>query len=388
MTGRVILFGATGYTGRLTAEAMTRAGLAPVLAGRSADALVNLVGDLAGLGAVDRAPTWQCADASDPSSVRALVTSPDDVLVSTVGPFVHHGRPAVEAAIDAGCAYVDSTGEAPFIREVFEVDGPRAVESGARLLTAFGYDYVPGNLAAAMAMHDAADTASGPVGVEVGYFFSGTTSMSSGTRATMAALMGEPPLALRNGAVVTTGGGVATFDLAHGRHQAIMIGASELFSLPRIDPRVRDVSVYLGWLGKWSSAAKVGGSAMRGIMRLPGVGGLLDAGVRRATSTTGEGPDRHQRAQSTSVAIARTVDGVGRLLSSARVEGPNGYDLTAELLAWAAAMLVTRQETGAGALGPVDAFGFAALESGCADIGLRRVGGPLSEEQRQRDRRN
>jgi short subunit dehydrogenase-like uncharacterized protein len=363
MTGRVILFGATGYTGRLTAEAMTRAGLAPVLAGRSADALVNLVGDLAGLGAVNRAPTWQCADASDPSSVRALVTSPDDVLVSTVGPFVHHGRPAVEAAIDAGCAYVDSTGEAPFIREVFEVDGPRAVESGARLLTAFGYDYVPGNLAAAMAMHDAADTASGPVGVEVGYFFSGTTSMSSGTRATMAALMGEPPLALRNGAVVTTGGGVATFDLAHGRHQAIMIGASELFSLPRIDPRVRDVSVYLGWLGKWSSAAKVGGSAMRGIMRLPGVGGLLDAGVRRATSTTGH-------------------------LSSARVEGPNGYDLTAELLAWAAAMLVTRQETGAGALGPVDAFGFAALESGCADIGLRRVGGPLSEEQRQRDRRN
>ena len=45
VTGRVVLFGATGFTGRLTAEAMTRAGLAPVLAGRSPDALVDLTGE-------------------------------------------------------------------------------------------------------------------------------------------------------------------------------------------------------------------------------------------------------------------------------------------------------------------------------------------------------
>ena len=55
VTGRVILFGATGFTGRLTAEAMTRAGLAPVLAGRSADALVAVTGDVAGLGPDRRA---------------------------------------------------------------------------------------------------------------------------------------------------------------------------------------------------------------------------------------------------------------------------------------------------------------------------------------------
>lgn len=373
MTGRVILFGATGYTGRLAAEVMTRAGLAPVLAGRSEGALVDLVGDLAGLGPIDRAPTWQRADVTDPPSVRALVTSPDDVLVTTVGPFVQHGQPALEAAIDAGCAYVDSTGEAPFIRRVFEEAGPRAEATGARLLTAFGYDFVPGNLAGAMAIRDAAQTASGPVGVEIGYFFRGGMAMSSGTRATLMQLMGEPLVALRNGGVVTTGGGVSSFDLGDGVRQALMVGASEIFALPRLDPRVRDISVYLGWMGRWSSTVNVGGTLVRGAMAVPVLGDLMKSGLRRASTATGTGPDRQERQGSASVAAARTMDGVGRALSSARVEGPNGYDLTAELLAWGAAMLLMRNESAVGALGPVDAFGFEALEAGCADIGLRRV---------------
>jgi short subunit dehydrogenase-like uncharacterized protein len=370
----VILFGATGFTGRLTAEAMTRAGLAPVLAGRSSDALVDLVGDLAGLAPIDRAPTWQQADVTDPATVRALVTGPQDVLVTTVGPFSRLGAPALEAAMEAGCAYLDSTGEGPFIRRVFEDYGPRAEKSGARLLTAFGYDFVPGNLAGALAMKDAAATASGPVGVEVGYFFQGGMGMSSGTRATMTDSMAGPMLSVRNGSVVESGGGVAAFDLHGSSREGVMVGASELFALPRLDQRVRDVSVYLGWFGRWSRPAQLGSRAMRGVMRLPVVGGLLDSGLRRATgSTTGEGPSPQERADSRSVAIARTVDGVGRQLSQATVEGPNGYDLTAELLAWGAAMMLTGRHTAAGALGPADAFGLDALVNGCADIGLRRV---------------
>jgi short subunit dehydrogenase-like uncharacterized protein len=374
MSGRVILFGATGYTGRLTAEAMTRAGLAPVLAGRSPEALVDLVGDLAGLGPIDRAPTWQVADVSEPETVRELVTSADDVLVSTVGPFARLGAPAVRAAVDAGCAYVDSTGEAHFIREVFEQLDPQAKESGARLLTAFGYDYVPGNLAGALAIRDAAASASGPVGVQIGYFFDGSMAMSSGTRATMTGSMGSPMLALRNGSIVATGGGVATFQVNGAKRDALMVGASELFALQRLDERVRDVSVYLGWFGRWSRAAQVSGSVLRGMTRLPLVGGLLDTGLTRLTGdVTGEGPSKSERESTRSVAVARTFDGVGRELSHVTVDGPNGYDLTAELLAWAAAMFVTRQELGVGALGPADAFGLAALESGCSDIGLRRV---------------
>ena len=55
------------------------------------------------------------------------------------------------------------------------------------------------------------------------------------------------------------------------------------------------------------------------------------------------------------------------------VEGPSPYDLTADLLAWGAAMLLTRQESGPGTLGPADAFGLDALIDGCAALGLARV---------------
>ena len=374
MTGRVILFGATGFTGRLTAEVMTRAGMAPVLAGRSPEALVALTGDLAGLGPIDAPPTWQDADVTDPESVRALVHGPEDVLVTTVGPFAELGRVAIDAAIDAGCSYVDSTGESTFIRQVFEQDGPRAAESGARLLTAFGYDYVPGNLAGGLAIRDARNAGRIPTVVEVGYFVRGGMALSSGTRASAAGMITAKPFSLRNGHVVETRGSVRTFDV-EGRHlDAMPIGASEHFALPRLDPGVRDVSVGLGWAGRWTRSAHAMGSAVGAAVQVPGLGSILSRATRAASgSTTGAGPDAATRAKARTVVAARCLDGVGREVSRVTVEGPSPYDLTAELLAWGAAMLLTGHASGPGALGPVDAFGLEALEQGCADIGLIRV---------------
>jgi short subunit dehydrogenase-like uncharacterized protein len=374
MTGRVILFGATGYTGRLTAEVMVRAGLAPVLAGRSEDALVSLTGDLAGLGPIDAPPTWQRADVADPATVSALVTGPDDVLVSTVGPFARLGRPAVEAAVASGCAYLDSTGEPSFLRELFERDDPRARATGARLLPAFGYDYVPGNLAGALAMRDARAAGRIPVTVEIGYFLRGGGATSSGTRASTASFMEARSFALRNGRIVDESGAVATFDVGDRRWDAFPVGGTEHFTLSRLDPGVRDVGVYLGWAGRWTRAAHVAGVTLATAARVPLLGSAIRAGVQRATDgATGQGPSAQERVGSTTVVVARTLDGVGRRLSQVRVEGPSPYDLTAELLAWGAAMLLTKHESGPGVLGPVDAFGLEQLERGCADIGLRRV---------------
>ena len=374
MTGRVILFGATGFTGRLAAEAMVRAGLAPVLAGRHADALVALTGDLAPLAPMDRPPTWQQADVADPDSVRALVTDPTDVLVSTVGPFTRLGRPAVDAAIGAGCSYVDSTGEGPFIRAVFEEHGPRAAATGARLLTAVGYDYVPGNLAGALAIADARAAGRIPTHVEIGYFVRGGMDLSSGTKASAAAIATAPSFTLRNGSIVDTRGPVLSFALGERTVDALPIGASEHFTLPRLDPGVRDVSVGLGWAGSWTKAANAAGAAASALTKVPLVGKAVEAGIDRATGeVTGQGPSADKRAGARTVVVARTTDGVGRELSHVRVEGPSPYDLTAELLAWTAAMLATGRTDGTGALGPVDAFGLAALAAGCRDMGLARV---------------
>ena len=374
MTGRIIVFGATGFTGRLTAEALTRAGGAPVLAGRSPERLVDLVGELAGLAPMDSPPTWQQADAADPDSVRALVTSPADVLLTTVGPFAQIGGPALAAAIDQGCGYVDSTGEPSFIKEVFEKAGPRAVTTGARLLTACGYDYLPGNLAAALALRDCEQAGRSPVRVEVGYFVRGGMAMSSGTRASVAGMVGQRPFAFHDGRVREHSGSVATFDMAGRQWQALPVGGSEHFTVPRMAPSVREIGVHLGWAGKWTRVAHGSASVMGAVARIPGVGKGMRALMNRTSpAVTGEGPDAATRAKATSIAIARTLDGVGRELSSATVQGPSPYDMTAELLAWTSAMLATGQTTEVGALGPIDAFGLDAVESGCADLGLFRV---------------
>src|SRR4051794_41117699 len=112
MAARIVLFGATGYTGRLIAERLVAQGARPVLAGRSRERLEALATRLGGLEVAH-------ADALRRNSVFALVST-GDVLVSTVGPFAKWGDTAVRAAIAARCTYLDTTGEPVFIRRVFE----------------------------------------------------------------------------------------------------------------------------------------------------------------------------------------------------------------------------------------------------------------------------
>src|SRR5215217_3205628 len=154
MAPRIVVFGATGYTGRLVAEQLVARGERPILAGRSAGRLDELAGRLGGL-------ETRVADVARPATVFDLV-SEGDVLVSTVGPFAKWGEPALRAAIGAGGIYLDSTGEPTFIRRVFEEFGPPARRAGATLLTAMGYDFVPGALAGALALEEA-----GPKAVRV-----------------------------------------------------------------------------------------------------------------------------------------------------------------------------------------------------------------------------
>ena len=113
MSPRIVVFGATGYTGGLVAEALVRRGLRPVLAARSRHKLASAAERLGG-------PDTRAADVTDPASIHALVER-GDLLLSTVGPFDRWGRPALDAAIDNGAHYLDSTGEPGFLRHVFSV---------------------------------------------------------------------------------------------------------------------------------------------------------------------------------------------------------------------------------------------------------------------------
>ena len=368
-TGRVVLFGATGYTGDLAARAMVKRGMRPVLAARRRDAVEALAEELGGLESA-------VADVSDPSSIRALIDR-GDTLVTTVGPFARWGRAALDAAIDAGAHYIDSTGEPPFVRHVFEQAGPRAEKSGTVAMTAMGYDWVPGNLTGALALAEA----DGAAGVRIGYFATGRGlgGMSGGTRASLMGVLMEPSFQFRDGSLVTERGAkqVHSFGVGGRQRPGISVGTSEAFSLPRAYPGLKDVEVYLGWFGRQSRAMQGFSLVGSGLSKVPGFSKATGAAVERFVKTSTGGPDEEARRSGGSLFAAEALDESGNVLATVGTGGTSGYEFTGLMLAWAAEETAAGRaaQAGAGARGPVEAFGLARLEAGCAECGIARTDG-------------
>ncbi|MBX9244140.1 saccharopine dehydrogenase NADP-binding domain-containing protein [Actinotalea ferrariae] len=159
----VVVFGASGFVGRLVAEHLARhapEGTRIALAGRSRDKVEQVRDELPG-----RARDWPVlvADVSDPTSLAAMAGSAR-VVVSTVGPYLRHGLPVVEACARAGTHYADLTGEVPFVRQAIDRYDDVARASGARLVHGCGYDSVPSDLAVLTLHRRVAADGAGPLG--------------------------------------------------------------------------------------------------------------------------------------------------------------------------------------------------------------------------------
>ena len=176
------------------------------------------------------------------------------------------GEPAVRAAI-AGRARPTSTRPAsrPFIRRVFEEHGPTARAAGAPLLTAMGYDFVPGALAGALALEEAGEDA---VRVDVGYYALGMATAERRAPARARRWSGatlDESHAFRDGALrnVRTGRARA---LVPGQGQGARRRLGRRRRAPRrcpaAYPQLREVNVYLGWFGPLARA-DAGGRAGR-----------------------------------------------------------------------------------------------------------------------------
>lgn len=140
-----MLYGATGFVGRLTAEhlaAVAPDGVRLGLAGRSRDKLAALRDELG-----PRAADWELivADAGDVASLAALATS-TRVVATTVGPYGKYDNGLAHACAEAGTDYCDLTGEVPFIRTSIDRSHDTAVASGARIVHACGFDSIPSDL--------------------------------------------------------------------------------------------------------------------------------------------------------------------------------------------------------------------------------------------------
>ncbi|BBY53067.1 saccharopine dehydrogenase NADP-binding domain-containing protein [Mycobacterium koreense] len=140
----LVLYGATGFVGTLTAQYLARAGGAAriALAGRNEDRL-RAVRDALG----PPAESWAIlhADASEPASLTEMAER-TRVVVSTVGPYTRYGLPLVAACAEAGTDYADLTGEAMFVRASIDGYHKQAVDTGARIVHACGFDSIPSDL--------------------------------------------------------------------------------------------------------------------------------------------------------------------------------------------------------------------------------------------------
>jgi short subunit dehydrogenase-like uncharacterized protein len=146
----IVVLGATGFTGELTAAYLAEhapTDLRWALAGRNRDKLEAVRARLAKIDAALAELPLLEADSSDEVSLRALAES-TKVVITTVGPYLEYGEPLVAACAAAGTDYVDLTGEPEFIDRMYLEHHDQAVDSGARIVHACGFDSIPHDLGA------------------------------------------------------------------------------------------------------------------------------------------------------------------------------------------------------------------------------------------------
>jgi short subunit dehydrogenase-like uncharacterized protein len=175
----VVLFGATGFTGALTAEylaANAPNGCRWALAGRNMAKLEALRSRLAEINPACATLDLLQADVTDAVSLRA-VAARGRVVISTVGPYINFGEPLVAACAEEGTDYLDLTGEPEFVDRMYLGYHERAVETGARIVHCCGFDSIPADLGAYFTVQQLPED----VPIKIQCYMSASAAWSGGT---------------------------------------------------------------------------------------------------------------------------------------------------------------------------------------------------------------
>jgi short subunit dehydrogenase-like uncharacterized protein len=341
-SGLIAIYGATGFTGRLIAGELKRVGAEFLIAGRNARKLEALSEELGGV------PS-KAVSVDDPAGLQETL-EPCSVVVACAGPFSLYGEPVVAAAAHTGTHYLDTTGEQPFIRMVFDRYGERAAETGAALVAGMGFDYLPGDLIASL-------TAEGMGPLEeivIAYCVNGFTP-TQGTSLSGLEIMRGGDVVWSDGdwraAPRSADGGRWRFPEPIGEQRMLRYPAGEQITVPRhvetaqvqtllngmvVPPRLMPLAV---------ASSPLLGLAMRTPLR-----SAMGALIRRLPAAPSEG-DR-KKARFTISCEARGESGARR----GTVRGGDVYGLTAVSLAHGALLCADPSCDRKGALAPAQAF--------------------------------
>ncbi|MFG1870470.1 saccharopine dehydrogenase family protein [Micromonospora arborensis] len=369
----VVLFGATGFTGGLTAEYLARhapAGLRWALAGRNPARLAAVRDRLAAIDPALADLPLLTADMTDADSLHAVAESAR-VVASTVGPYIHHGAPLVAACARAGTDYLDITGEPEFVDLMYVRHHAEATRTGARLVHACGFDSIPHDLGAWFTIKQL--PADVPITVD-GYVRAGGR-VSAGTyhsALTAFSRTGQASQAARDRRAVESRPTDRRVRAVPGR----LARSAELgiwtVPLPTIDPQVIRRSAAArpeygpDFRYRHFAAVKRLPTVLVGAVGLGALFGLVKLPLSRrwllGRLASGQGPTAQQRAASW-FRVRFVGTGGGRRVVTEVAGGDPGYDETAKMLGESALCLALDElPPTAGQLTPVAAMGDALLD--------------------------
>jgi short subunit dehydrogenase-like uncharacterized protein len=344
-TGPIAVYGATGYTGRLVAGELRRRGADFVLAGRNPAKLEIVAEDLGG------GIPIQAASLDDPAGLKALL-EPCAAVIACAGPFRLHGEPVLAAAVKSRTHYLDTTGEQPFMRKVFEDYGRRARRVGVALVTAMGFDYVLGDMIAALTSEGMGRLEEIALAYAVSDF-----GATRGTALSALGMMSGGDVEWRDGALAAAGNGVGRgsweFPDPIGRQRMIRYPSGEHITVPK-HVRTRRVRTLLAAstaipLPVVPRFAPLVMLPLQVAMRTP-----LRRGVAALVPRLPEGPSEESRRRSRFViACEARADSRTRL---GTVSGSDLYGLTAVTTVEGALRCAGPGYAGKGALAPSQAF--------------------------------
>jgi len=385
----IVLWGATGFTGRLVADYLVRnylggeTGLRLALAGRNREKLEGIANEVG-------APQLPIlvGDSFDAESLNAIA-SKAEVLITTVGPYAKYGAEVVAACVRNGTDYCDLTGETHFIRAMIDAHEEEAKTTGARIVHCCGYDSIPSDLGTLM-VQEAFKQRHGKYASQVKMAaVQMRGAASGGTIASMLNMVDEmkenPGLRkiLGNPYALNPKGvrGPDKRDQTGARFDRDLDMWTGTFVMAAINTRiVRRSHALMGlpWgegfrysevmgTGKgakgWSRAASltVGVIALMGSLALP----LTRPFVEKRLPSPGEGPDQEAREKGSfkTLFVALGDGGVERAIVADRRDP--GYGSTAVMLSEAAICLAlegAQLECGGGILTPATAMGMRLVE--------------------------
>jgi short subunit dehydrogenase-like uncharacterized protein len=343
--GPIALYGATGYTGKLVAAELVRSDADFVLSGRNRSKLEALAEELG------RSVPVKPAALDDPGALRSLLEG-CGAVIDCAGPFTRYGEPVLRAAIETSTHYLDTTGEQGYMDKVFRGYGADAERQGVAAIPAMGFDYVPGDLIAALTAEGMGDLDE----VSLNYAWAGFKP-TRGTASSALEIAKGGDVEYRDGAwrPASSALGQGEFDFGDpiGVQKMVRYPCGEQITVPR-HVQTRNVRAAFSAESLAGSARLAGavplimrpfGLAMRTPLRR-----ALDAGISRLP----EGPSEEDRKAARFKVVCEVR--AGERTRRGWVKGRDVYGLTGAAITRGAELVTARGFNRRGALAPAQAF--------------------------------